>query len=97
MNTVTVQNVKNMLPDLVQNTIENCEETVIVSDAGAVVLIDQREWERIRETLRLLKDKTSLKALLDGHKARDTGLPVKTSTIEEEFYDLQAEHSEKCE
>ena len=79
MNTVSVQNVKNMLPDLIQNTIDNSEETVIVSDAGAIVLIDQRKWERIRETLRLLKDKTSLKALLDGHKLRDKGSTTEIS------------------
>nr|VFK53000.1 MAG: Antitoxin Phd_YefM, type II toxin-antitoxin system [Candidatus Kentron sp. TUN]VFK55272.1 MAG: Antitoxin Phd_YefM, type II toxin-antitoxin system [Candidatus Kentron sp. TUN]VFK55440.1 MAG: Antitoxin Phd_YefM, type II toxin-antitoxin system [Candidatus Kentron sp. TUN] len=97
MNTVSIQNAIEILPDLVRKTIEDCEETVIVSNAGAVVLINQREWESMLETVRFFQDKTSLRALLDGHKSRKTGDPIKANTIEEVFHDLQNTHPEKCE
>ncbi len=88
MNAVGLQQAIQTLPQLIQQTLKNCEETVIVSDAGAVVMLDQREWETIRETLRLLHDKTSLKALLEGHKMRDAGDTPEAVTLEEAFYDL---------
>ena len=74
---------------------KHCGETIIVSEAGAVVLIEQQEWEHMLETLRLIQDKTSLKALLDGHKQRDAGDVPDGVTMEEAFYDLHAEHSEE--
>jgi len=101
MNIVSIQNAINIFPDLVQKTIENCEETVIASNSGAVVLVDQHEWESMLETVRLFRDKISLGALLDGHmdghKSRKIGNPVQADTVEEVFHDLQAEHLEKCE
>lgn len=60
-----------------------------------VVLIDRRDWENMLETLRLFQDKVSLKALLDGHKAREAGDSVKSVTVEEAFYDLQTEYTGK--
>lgn len=97
MNAIGVQKAVTMFPELIQNTIENCEETVIVSDNGAVVLIDQREWESMMEMVRLFQDKTSLKALLDGHETRKKGVPPNHVNIKEAFYDLQTENSKKCE
>lgn len=95
MQAVGIQQAVQTLPQLVQNTVENCEETIIVSEAGAVVLIEQQEWEHIVETLRLIQDKASLKALLDGHRQRDAGHVPDGVTLEEAFCDLYAEHSEK--
>ncbi len=69
-------------------TIKNCEETLIVSETGSVVLIDQAEWENIQETLRLLHDEESLKALLESHKARDQGVRPDSVSVGEAFYDL---------
>ncbi len=71
MISVNIEKAALTLPQLIHNTLKNCEETLIVSDAGAVVLVDQAEWENIQETLKLLHDETSLKALLEGHKVRD--------------------------
>ena len=56
---------------LISSVINNQEETVISTDDGAVIMIDQENWNGIIETLRLLKDKKSLQALLKGHKNRD--------------------------
>ncbi|MEN8219457.1 MAG: hypothetical protein ABFS56_24510 [Pseudomonadota bacterium] len=51
-----------------------CDETLIVSDYGAVMMIDKEYWEEIQETLALLRDKKSLAALLEGHQLRDKGI-----------------------
>nr|VFJ67155.1 MAG: hypothetical protein BECKFW1821B_GA0114236_112613 [Candidatus Kentron sp. FW] len=37
MNIVSIQDAIDTLPNLVQNTIENCEETVIVSNSGGCI------------------------------------------------------------
>jgi len=39
MNAVGIEQAVSNLPYLIQKTIENCEETVIVTDSGAAVLI----------------------------------------------------------
>jgi PHD/YefM family antitoxin component YafN of YafNO toxin-antitoxin module len=73
MNTMTVREASTNLPSVIEQTINNYDETVIVSEAGSVVMVAERYWESMQETLRLLQDKRSLKALLDGHSARETG------------------------
>ena len=97
MNAIGLQQAIQTLPQLIQHTLKNAEETLIVSDMGAVVLIDHHEWEHLLETLRLLQDKTSLNALLEGHKARDEGQTPDAVTVAEAFYDVEAEYSEKCQ
>lgn len=89
MHTISVKNAMKDLPGLIDHTIKNVEEVVIVSDNGSVVVIDQDEWESIQETLRLLRDKRSLKALLESHKMRDKNKKNESKSIEEAFYDLQ--------
>ena len=89
MHAVSVENAMKDLPGLINRTIKNVDEVVIVSDYGAVVVIDQGEWESIQETLRLLKDKRSLKALLESHKLRDENKEIESKSVEEAFYDLQ--------
>ncbi len=88
MISIGVEKAAQTLPQLIQNTITNCEETVIVSDSGSVVLIDQAEWENLQETLRLLRDKKSLEALIAGHKQRKQGVRPDGVSTEKAFYDL---------
>ncbi len=85
---VNVEKAALILPGLIHNTLMNCEETVIVTENGAVVMIDLAEWENMKETLNLLRDKKSLKALLDGHRERDRGKTPDSISAEEAFYDL---------
>ncbi len=89
MNTITINNAVSNFPQIVSDTIKNYEETVIVGEQGAVVLVSQQEWNSIMETVRLLRDKQSLKSLIDGHKARKNGRKHKGKQINEAFYDLQ--------
>jgi PHD/YefM family antitoxin component YafN of YafNO toxin-antitoxin module len=89
MHAVSVKNAMKDLPGIINHTIKNVEEVLIVSDFGSVVVVDQNEWESIQETLRLLKDKRSLKALLESHKMRDENKKIKAKSVDEAFYDLQ--------
>lgn len=57
MQTVTLNTAIKNLPELIKQTIENCEETVIATDEGAVVMIDEYEWNKMLEEIRILKDK----------------------------------------
>jgi PHD/YefM family antitoxin component YafN of YafNO toxin-antitoxin module len=88
MISVNIEKASQSLAQLIYDTIKNCEETLIVSDTGSVVLIDQAEWENIQETLKLLHDEKSLKALIEGHKARDQDVRPDSVSIEDAFYDL---------
>ncbi len=89
MNAVSINNAMRDLPNLIKRTIADSEETLIVTDNGSVVIIDKDKWDGIQETLRILKDKQSLKALLQSHKMRDQGKKIKSKSVSEAFYDLQ--------
>ncbi|MCK4763474.1 MAG: type II toxin-antitoxin system prevent-host-death family antitoxin [Candidatus Aminicenantes bacterium] len=92
MHTVSINDAMKDLPGLINRTIQDIDETIIVSDHGSVVVIDQEEWESIQETLLLLKDKKSLKALLESHKKRDENQEIDAKTVAEALYDLQDKH-----
>ncbi len=93
MNAITINNAISNFPQIVTNTIRNFEETLIVGEQGAVVLVSQLEWNSIMETIRLFRDKKSLKALIEGHNARRKGQKSKSKTVNQVFYDLQDTHS----
>ena len=88
MNALSLQEASTNLPHIIAETIKNRDETLIVSDEGAVIMIDKDYWEEIQETLRLLRDKKSLAALLEGHRQRDQGIIPPGKTISEVFNDL---------
>ena len=88
MNALTLQQASTNLPYIIAETIKNHDETLIVSDNGAVIMIDKDYWEEIQETLRLLRDKQSLAALLEGHRQRDQDRIPPGKTMDEVFNDL---------
>ncbi|RLD54138.1 MAG: hypothetical protein DRJ05_15235 [Bacteroidetes bacterium] len=88
MRTITLDTAVNNLPNLISNTLANQEETIIVTDNGSVVMVDMENWEGIVESLRLLRDKKSLKVLLEGHKQRSQNNKPIGRNIEEVFYDI---------
>ncbi len=85
---VSLSNANKSLAQLIEKTVADSEETLIVTEKGSVVMIDQKEWENIQETLNLLRDKKSLKALLDGHRERKEGRRPSGVSVEEAFNDL---------
>ena len=88
MRTVTLDQAVGDLKNIIQKTILEKDETVIASNEGAVVMIDESEWANIKETLRLLSDKKSLAALLESHEMRDRGEKPESVTPEEVFQDV---------
>jgi len=85
MPTVTLDQAANDLRAIILRTIRDHDETVISSSEGAVVVLDENEWSRIKETLRLLADKESLTALLESHAIRDRGEKPESASPEEAF------------
>ena len=85
MRTVTLDQAVSDLKAIVLRTISDRDETVISSKEGAVVVLDEREWSNIKETLRLLADKESLVALLESHAIRDRGEKPEGMSPEEAF------------
>ncbi len=73
MRTVTLKQAGKDLKGIIQRTIRDKDETLIASDEGSVVVLDEIEWSNVKETLRLLSDKESLAALLESHSLRDRG------------------------
>ncbi|MCD6298881.1 MAG: hypothetical protein J7M30_17195 [Deltaproteobacteria bacterium] len=88
MRTVTLDQASVDLKNIILRTIRDQDETVIVSNEGAVVVLDENEWSNIKETLRLLSDKKSLTALLESHAIREQGEKPEGVTAEEAFSDV---------
>ena len=88
MHTVTLKEADRDLKGIIRRAIRDKDETVIASDEGAVVILDEAEWSNIKETLRLLSDKESLSALLESHMSRDRGERPEGTTAEEAFKDV---------
>lgn len=89
----TLQQASTDLGRVISSALRNQEEAAIVSEGGTVILIPQEEFESMRETLRLLSDRRSLNALLDGHAQRSAGHAPDLLSVDQVFYDLQNLHS----
>lgn len=88
MHTITFDEAAQNLKSVILKTIADNDETIIASDEGSVVILDEREWSHIKETLRLLSDKNSLAALIESHAVRDGGGRPEGIEPEEAFKDV---------
>ena len=84
----TLQQASADLDQVIARAVHDQEEAAIVSDNGTVFLVPQEEFESMRETLRLMSDRRSFNALLEGHDHRDAGRVDDLPTVEQIFYDL---------
>ena len=89
MRTITLEQASADLPNIVQRTLQEHSETVIASQKGAVIMVDETEWQNIKETLKLLNDKDAIASLLKSHSARDKREKPEGITFEEAFKDVQ--------
>ncbi len=89
----TLQQASIGLGEVIARAVQDHEEAAIVSDRGSVILVPQDEFDSMRESLRLLNDPRSLKALLAGHAQRDERRLSDLPTVEQVFDDLQNSHS----
>ena len=85
----SLENIHNDISSTIYHAIDEKEAVSIATPKGAVVMIEQSDYEAMQETLRLLSDKKSLKALLDAHTLRDNNQPLQSYSVEEVFSDLQ--------
>lgn len=88
MKTLTLKQAEKDIQGIIAYSLETHDEVNIASDKGAVILIPQEDYEEMQETLRLITDKQSLKALLNAHDARKKGEIPKSYTIKDVFSDL---------
>ena len=88
MKSITLNEASKNLSSYMNYTISSHDEVSVASDDGAIVMISQEDYNAMQETLRLLSDKKSLKALLDSHFARDNNLEIEKYNIKEVFDDL---------
>ncbi len=87
MQTVSVSEAREQLADLCDTVVSDCDQIVLTRQNGNAVLISMAEWESHRETLRLLRDKAALKALIRSFEDHDAGISGGKSP-EEVFTDL---------
>ncbi|OQX22789.1 MAG: hypothetical protein BWK80_29350 [Desulfobacteraceae bacterium IS3] len=85
MNPIGIRQAVQNLPQLIKYTPDNCEETIIVSDSGSVVMIDQHEWKKVRETLRLFVIKNLLTLYQKDIKIENTELCRILSALKRRF------------
>ena len=88
MHTITYDTASRDLKSVILKTIKDKDETIIATDEGSVVILDEGEWSHIKETLRLLSDKDSLAALIESHAIRDKGGIPEGINPEEAFKDV---------
>ncbi|MBU1054475.1 MAG: hypothetical protein KKC46_11705 [Proteobacteria bacterium] len=88
MQTITFDMASKNLKNVILKAIKDKDETIIATDEGSVVILDEIEWLHIKETLKLLNDKESLTALIESHAIRDKGEQPKGISPEEAFDDV---------
>ena len=66
MITVSVKEVSDKLPDLVENTIETREPVLISGKNNNAVLMAESDWQAMNETLQLLSVPGMLDAIKKG-------------------------------
>ena len=87
MQTINISEAGARLPELCRIVAEDDEQVVLTREKGNVVMISMDEWEDYTETVRLLKDKAALKALLRSFEDHDSG-KSEGKSVREVFSDL---------
>jgi len=87
MEVMSISKARSRLSELHRQIVCNHEQVILTHKSGNTVLISMDEWESYRETLRLLNDKKTLKALVQSFEDHDAGKSVGKSA-EEVFSDM---------
>jgi PHD/YefM family antitoxin component YafN of YafNO toxin-antitoxin module len=88
MHSITFNQASQDLKGVIKKTINDKDETIITTDDGSVVILDESEWSHMKETLRLLSDKDALTSLLESHAIRDKGKRPAGINFEKAFADV---------
>ena len=89
MQTITLDMAARDLKSVILKAVRDKDETIIATNEGSVVILDEGEWSHMKETLRLLSDKESLAALIGSHSVRDQGGTPEGIAPEDAFKDLK--------
>lgn len=92
MKTVTLNTAVQNLPELIKQTLDNQEETIISTNDGAVVMVEQKEWNSMLEHINILKDKRGMRAILETIE-EDEADNFTSQNIEEVVHELQTVHT----
>lgn len=79
---ISINNAKQDIEKYVRTTIDNHEETIITTDEGAVVMVNQDYWNEIQESLNLLRDKRALSAVVKNWEAKQAAQKKKSKKVE---------------
>jgi len=88
MKTMTIEQADKDVSSIINYALKTHDEVNIATNQGSVIILPQEDYESMQETLRLLADKKSLIALLNGHSDREKGLVPKSHSVEDVFSDL---------
>ena len=88
MTNVILSNLQSDLGSFISKALSEDAPLRINTEEGSVVLVSEKEWDSLQETLLILKDSKSLTALLKGHSDRITGIEIQAVSPEVAFYDL---------
>jgi prevent-host-death family protein len=83
MNTISITQARNQLPHLVKQIEQDLDQvTITVNGKAKALLISTQEWESHIETLRILSDSDTIKALQASQTELQKG---ESMTFEEVF------------
>ncbi len=71
MEALTISEGRKRLFELRTQVVSDHEQVILTHKNGNIVLISMEEWESYQETQRLLKDKETMKALIQSFEDHD--------------------------
>lgn len=88
MHTITYESLNADFAKFQHKVIDENEALLVTSEFGNTVLLSEKDWKDMQETLNLIRDKTSFAALVESHRNRKDGTPNESYSISEVFDDL---------
>ena len=73
METLSIREGRNRLPEIYKRVVNQNDQFMLSDIEGKMVIVSLHEWESVLETLRLLRDKSAFKALLQSFVDHDQG------------------------
>ena len=73
MEALTISEGRKRLFELRNRVVSDDDQVILTHKSGNIVLISMEEWESFQETRRLLKDKETMKALIQSFEDHDGG------------------------
>ncbi|MBF0203732.1 MAG: type II toxin-antitoxin system Phd/YefM family antitoxin [Desulfamplus sp.] len=82
MRALSISEGRKRLFELRDQVVTDHDQVILTHKNGNVVLISMEEWESYQETQRILKDKQTMKALIQSFEDHDAGTKLGKSINE---------------